>query len=247
MVVRGKWVSVLAAALLGACGGGGDDKHKLYGTTYGNSQLVELDVETGALVKTIGPVGYKINGLEWDAQRQRLLGTVSTGDTNFPNGLVEIDTSTGAGTPIGTGFGMTTVMNPAFAPNGTLYAWCEEGDDPVTIDPVTGVATALGESDLDTWEHSVAFDDAGTLYFINGDGDVFTIDTTTGAATDTGSTIDARAHHGEFHPTTGMFWGIDETNDSGTATRNIRVVDPETWTIVDELPTADNLMAIAFR
>lgn len=240
-------LAVLATCSLIACGG--DDStpsRKLYGTTHGASQLLELDPTTGALVRTIGPVGYRVNGLEWDGTARKLYATTSDGDLTFPNGLIEIDLATGAGTPIGTGAGMY-VNNPTVNSAGQLYAWSEDSDDLVTLDKTTGVATVVGDSGVSTYEHGLAFDRSGDLYFVNGDGEVYTIDTTTGLATSVGN-IGQRAHHGDFHPGTGRYWGIDETNDSAaTPARNLLVVDPDTGDIVDTLPTADNLMAITFR
>ncbi|HEY2235313.1 MAG TPA: hypothetical protein VGK01_17710, partial [Candidatus Angelobacter sp.] len=68
------------------------------------STLVQIDPQTGALVRTIGPVGYTVNGLAWDCtagncKSGTLYATTALGDTHF-HGLITIDPNTGAGTPV---------------------------------------------------------------------------------------------------------------------------------------------------
>jgi hypothetical protein len=241
-------LAVLAAVSLAACSSSSDDPqppaHRLFATTYGASKLVELDPSTGAFMHEIGMVGYRVNGLEYDPTTDKLFATTSTGDGNFPDGLIEINMTTGAGTPIGTGAGML-VNNPTVCPSGQMYAWTEDSDDPVTFDKTTGVATVLGVSGLSTAEHGFRCDAAGVLWFVNYSGEVYTIDTTTGAATLAGD-IGVMAHHGDFHPVSGAYWGLDTTASYGT-TRNLLVVNLATSTITATLPTYDNLMAIAFK
>ncbi len=54
----------------------------LYGTTVGTgvlgvSDLVLLDPDTGASIRTIGSVGYYVNGLTYDTTNNKLYGTTS--------------------------------------------------------------------------------------------------------------------------------------------------------------------------
>lgn len=243
-------LALAAASLVGlaACGGGGGGGPTLYGTTFGAAgNLVQLDPTTGALIKTIGPIGYQVNGLEWDHTTGKLYATTSNGDANFPSGLLELNVSTGAGTPIGTGFGRT-VMNPTVNSAGAMYAWTEVGDDLVTVDKVAGTVSVVGDAALSTLEHGVAFDNQDRLFIVNGSsGNIFRIDPATGAVTAAGS-LTMRAHHGDFHPETGRYWGIDETSDSATsAARNIRVVDIDAATVSATLPTVDELFTLTFR
>ena len=86
-------------------GGGGEPTVILYGTMgygsqFGPSTLYELDPETGDIIREIGRVGYTVNGLAYDATNGTLYGSTSVNDPSW-TGLIEIDTSTGAGTPIG--------------------------------------------------------------------------------------------------------------------------------------------------
>jgi len=175
-----------------------------------NSVLVEIDPATGATIRTIGPVGYTVNGLEYDATTEKLYGSTSVHDANY-NGLIEIDPNTGAGTPIGVhtwGRGRPmAVTNITVNSTGQMFGWWEpEQDDLMSIDKGTGIATRVGESGLDTYENGLSFDPKDILYMVDGQGAVYTIDTVTGAATPAGSiSPDApNAHHGDFDPASGL-------------------------------------------
>jgi hypothetical protein len=249
MTLSRRSLAVLAAAVVGACSGDssndGPPPHQLFAVTYGASKLVELNPDTGAFVREIGVVGYRVNGLEYDSTTGRLFGTTSTGDGNFPDGLIEINMATGAGTPIGTGAGML-VNNPTVNAAGQMYAWTEDSDDLVTLDKTTGLATVVGDSGIGTAEHGLRFDATGTLWFVNYTGYIYTINPATGASTYRWD-IGQMAHHGDFHPVTGAYWGLDTTASYGTTARNVLVVDVATGAITATLPTYDNLLAIAFK
>ena len=121
----------------------------------------------------------------------------------------------------------------------------------MAVDTAAGTATVVGESGLDTAEHSLAFDAEDTLYLVNYDG-VYIIDTTTGDGGESIGTIDFSshpdyelAHHGDFNPDTGMLWALDTTNDY-TSTRNILVVDLDDFIIEDIISTIDDLHVLVF-
>jgi DNA-binding beta-propeller fold protein YncE len=174
------------------------------------STLVELDPNTGAVLRTIGSVGFTVNGLEYDPVTNTLYGSTSIRDDY--NGLITIDMTTGAGTAIGTdgwGLGSAAVTNITIDPTtGQMFGWWDPNeDDLVRIDRTTGVATRVGESGIWTAVNSLAFDAAGTLWMVNYGGSTYTINTSTGAATyqfDLGTT----AHHGDFNPDSGLYYGI---------------------------------------
>jgi len=81
------------------------------------------------------------------------------------------------------------------------------------------------------------------LYLVNYDGNIYTIDTTTGAATFTGLSPGVTAHHGAFRPTTDLYYGIDRNVG---VLPNILVADLVTGTITATLPTVDYLHTLAF-
>lgn len=255
-----RWALLLVTAgILAACG---DDDNQtlirqrvLFGTTLGStllgpSDLVVLNPNTGAYIRTVGSTGYNVNGLAYDQTTGKLYATTTASDPVFPSGLIEINTTTGAGTPIGTGHGLAaTAVSLTVDSTGQLYAWQEPGvDSLVTIDKVTGLGALVGDSGLSTSELGLAFDGNDILWLVDSGGDAYTINTLTGAPTLIGTLPVARAHHGTFHPATGLYWGIDETDDSaaGAPTRNLYVIDMGTGTLVDTLPTVDYLHTIAF-
>lgn len=259
-------VFVLALFAFGGCGGGGGGKTtKLFGTTLGNntlgaSVLVQLSPSDGSFISTIGSVGYYVNGLEYDPVSNKLFGTTSQGDSAFPSGLIEIDMATAVATTIGQ-WGGGVILNPTVNSAGEMYAWTESGDDLLTVDPVTGAATVVGDSGVSSWTHGLAFDANDDLYFVNGYTEIYTIDAATGVATfftdltplDTDVTdgIDNdQAHHGDFHPETGYYWGIGGAwpwDYSSVTSRKLIVIDMNTPAIIDStLQTVDLLHAITF-
>jgi hypothetical protein len=197
---------------------------------------------------TIGSVGYYVNGLEYDPVSGKLYGTTTRQDPSFPNGLIEINMSTGFATTIGPA-GMH-INNPTVNSTGEMFAWSEDDDDLVTVDVATGVATSVGDSGISSRQHGLAFDQDNNLYLVDDDvGDVWSIDASTGAGTLT-TTIGTRAHHGDFHPESDLYWGIDEFYGGkmgpNPPERNLLVVDINTAAILDSLSTVDNLHAITF-
>ena len=234
----------------------------LYGASKGNSSLgtsilYEIDSETGEQLAEIGDTGYYLNGLVYDNDNGKLYGTTSTNDTTLSSGLVEINTSIAAVTEIGSsGIVEAGFLNPAFSSSGTLYAWSENTDVLVTVNPSTAEITEFESSGVSTWTHGMDFDSSGNLYLINPEQedesldavDVYSINTSTGAATFvkkiTTDTTHVYAHHGKFNPLTGFFWGID--NNSGTE-RYFNILDVDAGSRSSTAQTINNLHSIAFR
>jgi len=181
----------------------------LYGTSNAGgpaSDLYAVDPTTGT-TSLIGNVGYAVNGLEsFDG---RLWGTTSVNDPNF-HGLIEIDPTTGAGTPIGGGWSGDLIVELAFDSSGNAYAWTEDSDGLVTIDLLSGThSAALGDSGIGSYEHGIAFDLNDMLYMVNSDEDIFTVDTITGAGTLSTGNHGFYAHHGDIDPASGIYYGLD--------------------------------------
>jgi hypothetical protein len=227
----------------------------LYGVTVGSgpstSSLVQLDPITGSLISTIGDTGYKINGLTWDPVDQTLYATTSNNDNNFADGLLRIDLLSGLATEVGSGAGQyVNVVTSNSA--GELYGWTEWSDDPVVWDKVAGTISVLGDADVSSWEQSLAFDKtSNTLYFVNGDGIIYTVNTTTGALTQVAlvndpnnlQTYGTNNHHGDF-ASNGNIYVISRTGT--TNPRALYEINPLTGEIISVLPTLNNLHAIAF-
>jgi hypothetical protein len=149
------------------------------------SNLYILDPSSGAVVRTVGPIGFGVTGLAVHPVSGTLYGTTGRSSQTSPGFLIRIDKTTGAGTVVGDlRADDETAPDITFTPDGTLYGWLEPGsDDLVTINPVTGAATVVGNSGLDTFGGGIAASAAGVL-FLAGDGDggrLHVIDRGTGA------------------------------------------------------------------
>jgi hypothetical protein len=232
-------VTVTALVLFGAT------HYSVYGTSY----LYEVNTTDGTTTE-IGDIGFSVNGMAYDAVTNKLYGTTTNNDSVLPWGLIEIDMTTGVGTPVGTGTGLNT-MTPTFNSSGTLFAWDAASYSLCTIDLATGIATSLDPSNITYGpnQHGLAFDNSDVLYLINGNpsdlGSVYIMDQTTGEGFYVGY-IDllpyGMAHHGDFHPVTGKYWGLDAT----TSTRNLLEINIATKTIGQTIPTLDYLHVLAF-
>ena len=228
----------------------------LVGTTMtptwppGLSTLVEIDPANGATLRTIGPVGYVVNGMEWDPTTGKLYGSTSVRDPSY-NGLIEIDVNTGAGTPIGvhrwggipgvSNCGYTAVTNITVDASGQMYGWLDPcADDLVRIDKTTGIATWVGDAGLSTLENGLDFDTGDILYMVNGGshspGAVYTVDPSTGATSYTGS-IGSYGHHGDFDPSTNLYYAL-----TYWPTRELVVADLSTNTVISTFPALDDNM-----
>lgn len=265
---------LFASGVLAACGGG-DNKldfvyvkqSAIYGSTFGCEALGTSDLvlinETGEFIKTVGDIGYNVNSLTYDDTTDKIYATTTADDPVFPNGLIEINKSTGAGTPIGIS-NENQLDCPAINSAGELFALSISSGDVVSdilvsIDKDTGTVTEIGAINLITGNPGMAFGNNDVLWLVNAyvDGDlkesgVYTIDTTTAGRTyityiDDDNII---AAHGDFIPNSDVaeqeYVGLDAT---GAGLKNARFLDLTTFpaTIVETVPaTVENLNAITF-
>lgn len=148
------------------------------------STLVQIDPKTGKLIKTIGPVGYTVNGLAWDTETRTLYATTAAGDVRF-HGLIAIDIKTGAGTPVDpsvVNFGLA--VDPRFNGSpihsitvgffGQMVGWYDEFPPPVGItdtfvhiDKKTGVAREFTNTGIDTSQNGLSFSDLDLLWNVD--------------------------------------------------------------------------------
>jgi hypothetical protein len=213
------------------------------GTGSTISTLVEIDPVTGNLIRTIGSVGYTVNGLVYDHTTGKLFAGTAIGDPSF-NGLIEINLTTGAGTPIGAsawGLSFGAVTNITVDSAGQMYGWWEGSDDLVIIDKTTGIATVVGESGVGTAQNGLDFDSSGAFYMVNSSGAYYTVNTTTGLATYV-NTIGIMAHHGKFRQSTNIWYGIDTTSGP----RSLVLADLSTGDVIDTIPTVTDLHTLEF-
>jgi hypothetical protein len=146
------------------------------------STLVQVDPTTGALIKTIGPVGYAISGLAWDRWSGKLYASTALGDTRF-HGLITIDTTTGTGTPVNgsvINYGLSidpgTLGSPVHSITmdffGNMVGWYDEFGSGVTdtfvrINKTTGVATEFNNTGINTNQNGLSFSDFNILWNID--------------------------------------------------------------------------------
>jgi hypothetical protein len=243
---------LLAVAIMAVSVQGTEATPMLLGTTgYGGtiSTLVEIDPTTGATIRTIGSVGYAVNALEYDATTGKLYGGTSLNDPTY-NGLIEIDLTTGAGTPIGTdgwGFGESSpIIAITVDSTGQMFGWYSWTDNLVSINTSTGVATVVGDPFAEnTFSNALDFDSSDTLYMINQNGKYYTIDTATAEETYVNQIGSWNSHHGDFDPTSDLWYSIDwedprnliVTDLSAGSSSSIGVVgDLHTLTFVESEP-----------
>jgi Bacterial Ig domain len=122
-------------ALFATDGGGGNASTKLY----------TLDPANGQILSTPGLIGYPVTGLAIQPGTGVLYGVTTGTDPR----LITINKATGTGTVVGSLFNPLPspcltgpIADITFASDGTLYGWSEHSDDLVTINLITGVATA---------------------------------------------------------------------------------------------------------
>ena len=162
------------------------DGKTLYATTGGGVfTLHTIDPNTGTIISTVAlsGTGAAVNGLEFDGSGTLFGTTVDTGGGD-PSTFVSIDPVTGVSTGIGL-TGHITIGGLAFDPSFTTLFGVTSGGSPsilVTIVIGTGVATAVGPA-VGVEMSSLEFTADGRLIAGGNDGNLYEMDTATGAAT----------------------------------------------------------------
>lgn len=155
--------------------------NEIYGIRYsesGNSPLVKINPTTG-IVTTIGGGAPSLTGFAYDVTT----GTAYVMD--FDGVLYSINLNNGTVTQIGGSY--TSAIALACGGDGTLYAVSVGTDDLATINKTTGAATVVGGLGVDIgYAQDIGYDRDnnilyGTLY--SSEGGLYTINTSTGAAT----------------------------------------------------------------
>ena len=150
----------------------------LYGVDDVTDQLVTIDTATG-VATAVGPLNVVLTdmGLAFDCAGNLWMAT------DVPGTLYRVNPSTGAATAVGPQgqavTGLTTLGN-------TVYGLGGDGtNNLVTINTATGAATAVGPlgGTLNVDDGGLDFDDAGVLWGLQDQGQIFTVTRTTGAAT----------------------------------------------------------------
>jgi hypothetical protein len=229
------------------------------------SILVQIDPRTGALVRTIGSVGYTVNGLAWDMTSDKLYATTAVGDTSF-HGLITIDPNTGQGTPVNPSavdYGLdatSPVHSITIDSAGNAVGWYDEFPPPagitdtfVTIDKATGIATEFNNTGINTGQNGLAFAKHDLLWNIDSPKVVGGVVTQTAYLLDptNGQPLDERdvspptaAALGDFDPVGNQYYGLNFQPFSPTT--SLVVVDLKKGTVTTLGQTVDDLHVIAF-
>lgn len=161
---------------------------QLYGVSYNgsnNSGLYTIDAQTGEY-ELVGNAGANLTGFAYDAQSQVAYGI---GQVNMYNYLYTVDLETGISTPMGIVDGPYLIVDIAVDNAGNLYGLDINNDVLLSINPVTAVGTQIGSLGLDiNFAQDLAYDRDngilyGTLYANSSTAGLYSINTSTGAAT----------------------------------------------------------------
>jgi hypothetical protein len=239
----------------GAC-----DNANQGGPCIEKSTLVQVDPRNGALVTTIGPVGFTVNGLAWDATSNKLYATTALGDTVF-HGLITIDPATGAGTPVDPSlvnfglptdpqFGGSPIHSITIDSSGNMAGWYNKfrpvgvTDTFVRINKATGVATAFDNTGIVTRTNGLSFAKHDFLWNIN-PGTAYLLDPADGKPTASVTLSPPNpAALGDFDPVGDRYYGLSFT--PGTPTATLMVVDVKKGTVTTVGQTVDDLHTLAF-
>ena len=238
------------------------------------STLVVINTGNGKLVKTIGPVGFTVNGMAWDPSTGTLYATTSVGDPHF-HGLITINTSTGAGTPVNPdvdNFGLPVGIPPApqkspihsltIDSTGQLVGWYDEvppatSDTFVRIDKNNGIAEEFPNTGINTVQNGLSFGDGDVLWNI--DSPFFHTD---GTITQTAYIIDpfsgkpgsflllsppTPAALGDINPDNHLYYGLNFNVLAGNPlAADLVVVNLRTGAVRTVGPTVDGLHVLTF-
>jgi hypothetical protein len=224
------------------------------------STLVQVDPRNGALVTTIGPVGFTVNGLAWDALSDTLYATTALGDTVF-HGLITIDPATGAGTPVDPSlvnfglpadpqFGGAPIHSITIDSSGDMVGWYNKfrpvgvTDTFVRINKATGVAAAFDNTGIVTRTNGLSFAKHDFLWNIN-PGTAYLLDPADGKPTASVTLSPPNpAALGDFDPVGDQYYGLSFT--PGTPNAFLMVVDVKKGTVTTVGQTVDDLHTLAF-
>jgi hypothetical protein len=236
------------------------------------STLVQLDPWTGALIRTIGPVGFTVNGLAWDQKTKKLFATTPPGDVTF-HGLITIDPKTGIGTPVDpsvVNFGLELTPGSSGSPvhsisidsKGNMVGWYDEFAPPtgvtdtfVRINKKTGKAIEFPDTGIDSSQNGVSFSDFDLLWNIDSpkvlpDGTLtqtaYLLNAMDGKPLLSKSlTPPTAAALGDFNPVNNLYYGL---NFEGGVSRHsfVVIVNLLKGTVTTLSTTVDDLHTLAF-
>jgi hypothetical protein len=163
------------------------------GDSIASSHLYRVSSTDAQVTHDLGDMGVALTGMAQHPITGVVYG-VTSGQSNSPRSLVTVNLSSGATTVIaelrrpGPG-SLVTVAELEFDSDGTLYGWCESGDDLCSINLETGETVNAADSGVNSFGDAMAFTDTGRfIIFPRGDdGEAYEIDKTTGVVNGLGT------------------------------------------------------------
>ena len=235
------------------------------------STLVMLDPATGNLIKTIGPVGFTVNGLAWDKATKTLFASTAIGDVTF-HGLITIAPN-GKGTPVNPNlhnFGVEGVDVPIHAFTVDVFGHMvasypippgstDLDDTYVRIDKTTGIATEFPNTGLNTNQNGISFGEFNLLWNIDSPKansnpagppliqTAYLINPFDGTKLlSKPLTPPTNAALGDFHPENNLYYGLNFEPFDPAGTTFIEVVDVLAGTVTTLGRTVDHLHTLTF-
>jgi hypothetical protein len=240
------------------------DAATLYAATASGSpgDLYKLDLATGASLEHVGPLNdaagtnYPITGMAVHPVTKVLYGSTGNSPDETASLFVRINPKTAQVTVIGSfnpgnpGTRDATMTDLAFDNEGNLYGIGSVGGPQLySIDIATGQATVIGNTGLtSTTGGGLAISPTGTFYGTPTASRYGTYDSGTGAYTNI--TNPTKPGGGgayaalEFHPTTGVLYGLNSAPGSPPPTYLV-TIDPPTGTVTNVGQSVDAIDAIA--
>jgi hypothetical protein len=176
---------ILSCAILSAPGSAAAVLYAADGAAGNLSHLVILNPNTGAVVSTVGSIGFAVTGLAVHPGTGVLYGATSFGDPTASGALITINKSTGAGTLVGSfGLGGDPLPDLTFTNDGTLYGWARFPNALHRVNLTTGRATRVGTFNIGTNFPGLglAATSTGLILGTSGLGPLFEVNPNTGIA-----------------------------------------------------------------
>ena len=231
----------------------------LYGAdgAQGNpSKLYTLDPASGAVLSTVGAIGFAVTGLAIHPATRVMYGATANKGMNSPRSLITINKSTGSGSlvgPLSLPEGSQTLADLTFTSDGTLYGLGSLDGQLYTVNLASGAATMVGGSGVGPPAGGgLAADPCDTIHVApNSDqGLLFTLDRTTGAASPgpqlngtSGNPLSAMAYS-----SAGTLYAalLDNSDSDVPAPASLVTINALTGDIAVVGPTVDRLDALVF-
>jgi hypothetical protein len=221
-----------------------------------NGQLYTID-STTAVATLVGPIliggsPVGLTALAFHPVTGVLYG-LTTNDGPSPNrSLVTINPATGAAVLIGS-IGANAAGDMAFNSSGVLFAWLKSGNL-VTINLTTGASTVVGPAGAPFVNGGAVSFVGGVLYAAVGgsDGPLYTVNTSTGAATAGPTLTGAPIDGGMAAMTTsgsGVLYAVDSDMSSSPTTSRLVTINTTTGAVTQvaalDLPGDTDALAFA--